>query len=147
MLGHLSKMSTADKYIRLVYSIFKLYRALHEKNNLGLISKELLAARRVIQWESKYQLIQELKDNKLSAFDFGYKIFELIGNLFDFGSFWIQLLAGENKKLLDMSETLYTWQDDCYFYQCSIELILSVKNLVKNLQLYMSESHLQQKRF
>ena len=58
MLGHLSKMSTADKYIRLVYSIFKLYRALHEKNNLGLFSKELLTARRVIQWESHYQLIQ-----------------------------------------------------------------------------------------
>jgi hypothetical protein len=83
----------------------------------------------------------------LSAFDFGYKIFELVGNLLDFGSFWIQLLGGENKKWLEIYETLYAWQDDCYFYQCSIELIFSIKNLVKNLKLYRSESDLQPKRF
>ena len=58
ILANFSKTSTADKYIRLVYSIIKLYRALNEKNNLGLISKELLLTRRVIQWESKYQLIK-----------------------------------------------------------------------------------------
>jgi len=56
LLAHLSKTSTADKYIRLIYSFLKLYRALCPQNKLSHLSKELLNARRILQWESKYQL-------------------------------------------------------------------------------------------
>ena len=58
LMVHLSKTTTADKYIRLVYSFIKLYRALVPKNNLSNLSKELLNARRILQWENKYQLVK-----------------------------------------------------------------------------------------
>ena len=58
LLVHFSKTTTADKYIRLIYSFLKLYRAMCPKNKLSILSKELLNARRILQWENKYQLVK-----------------------------------------------------------------------------------------
>ena len=71
--------------------------------------------------------------------EFGYKIFELIGNLLDWGAFWVGMVAGKNKKLEDLGDRMYSWQDDCYFYQCLIELGRAVRGLVRGVKEFVTE--------
>ena len=59
LLSHLSKMGSSDKYIRIVNAIFKLYKSINKKHKLNGIYSQLTILRRIIQWETKYDIIQE----------------------------------------------------------------------------------------
>lgn len=56
--------------------------------------------------------------------------------MFDFLSFWLECLSFNLKKIQKTSQYMYQWQDDCYFYQCIIETIRSIKNLFESFKDY-----------
>ncbi len=56
-------------------------------------------------------------------------------------------MAGKNKQLEDLGDRMYSWQDDCYFYQCLIELGLAVRGLVRGVKGFVREEGLEKKRY
>lgn len=114
-----------DKYIRLICSILKTYRAFNPKTKFSHLYKELLMARRVIRWESKYdtikQIIQEQQENKSMLL---FKFMQIIGDCVDLIAFWIKVLNKGNSKKDALIDRLEQIQSNFYFGECIIWLAI-----------------------
>jgi hypothetical protein len=80
-----------DKYLRLISSMLKTYRAFQPKNRVNKVYKEIVLVRRVIRFESKYETLIDLltkRDSKLMVL---FKLFQLTGDLTDFVAFWLKV--------------------------------------------------------
>ena len=103
LTSHLSSMSKCDKYIRLVTSIIKTYRAFNPDTKLAKVYKQLIMMRRVIRWQGKYSNFIELREGKDSM---GMKLFkaeQIVGDIVDESALWLSLYSkgtNKNEKLI-----------------------------------------------
>ena len=97
-----------DKYLRLLSSIIKTWRAYQPKTRLNSVYKEIILARRVIRWEAKYDTILELfKEESFGMKTF--KIMQLMGDLVDLVAFWLKTVhkgTKQHEKLIDRLEQI-----------------------------------------
>lgn len=80
-----------DKYLRLISSLIKTYRAYHPQSSLNPLYKELILARRVIRWESKYDTFMELLQKEEGKPMKAFKIMQLAGDIVDLTAFWLKI--------------------------------------------------------
>ena len=99
-------MAKCDKYIRLVTSILKTYRAFKPKTKLTKTYKELVTMRRVIRWEGKYGTCVELMEEGDSVPMKLFKIEQLVADLIDEGALWMTWLFRGTRKYGKVIEKL-----------------------------------------
>jgi hypothetical protein len=91
-------MAKCDKYIRLVTSVIKTYRAFNPDTRLVKVYKELIIARRVIRWEGKYENVMDLRRGKDSFGTKLFKIEQIVGDIVDESALWLTIyFKGTNK--------------------------------------------------
>lgn len=90
-MSHLKTTMKCDKYLRLITSVIKTYRAFQPKNRVNKVYKEIVLARRVIRFESKYDTLIDLLTTKNSLPMVVFKLFQLTGDLTDFAAFWLKV--------------------------------------------------------
>ena len=113
-----------DKYLRLITSVLKTYRAFHPKNRVNKVYKEIVLARRVIRFESKYDTLIDLLTNKDSKWMVLFKLFQLTGDLTDFTAFWLKVKHEGTKKCEKLIDNLEQLESDFYFFECCIWLCI-----------------------
>lgn len=110
-----------DKYLRLLSSIIKTWRAYQPKTKLNSAYKEIILARRVIRWESKYDTIIEfLKEESFGMKSF--KIMQLMGDLVDLVAFWLKTIHKGTKNQEKLIDRLEQVESDFYFAECIVWL-------------------------
>lgn len=88
-----------DKYLRLISSVIKTHRAYHPQSSLNPLYKELILARRVIRWESKYDTFMGLLQGEEGAPMKAFKIMQLTGDIVDLTAFWLKIInKGTDRK-------------------------------------------------
>jgi hypothetical protein len=99
---HFRQTMKIDKYLRLISSIIKTRRAYNSHSRLNGLYKELILARRVIRWESKYDTLIELQQQELGIGMKMFKIMQLSGDLVDLVGFWMKIVhkGTENRAAL-----------------------------------------------
>lgn len=110
-----------DKYLRLLSSIIKTWRAYQPKTKLNSTYKEIILARRVIRWESKYDTIIGFFKEESFVMK-AFKIMQLMGDLIDLAAFWLRTIHKGTKnqdKLIDILERM---ESNFYFAECIIWL-------------------------
>lgn len=90
--GHFLKTMKIDKYLRLISSIIKTRRAYHPQSSLNPLYKELILARRVIRWESKYDTLIDLLRGEAGVGMKAFKIMQLAGDFVDLSAFWLKIV-------------------------------------------------------
>lgn len=99
LLAHFRQTMKIDKYLRLVTSIIKTRRAYAPQSSLNGLYKELILARRVIRWESKYDTIIGFITQQEGIGMKMFKIMQLSGDLVDLSAFWLKIVnKGTDKK-------------------------------------------------
>ncbi len=84
-------MMKCDKYLRLMTSVVKTYRAFRPDNRFNKLYKEAVIARRVIRFESKYETLAELLTTPQSLPAALFKLFQLAGDFVDLAAFWLKV--------------------------------------------------------
>lgn len=106
LTAHLTATMKCDKYLRLVTSVMKTYRAFQPKNRLNKVYKEIVLARRVIRFESKYDTIIDLLTSTDSAPMLLFKLFQLTGDFTDLAAFWLKVKNEGTKKCQKLIDSL-----------------------------------------
>ena len=110
-----------DKYLRLLSSIIKTWRAYQPKTRLNSTYKEIILARRVIRWESKYDTI--LGFFKEESFGMkAFKIMQLMGDLVDLAAFWLKTIHKGTNRHGELIDRLEQIESNFYFAECIIWL-------------------------
>lgn len=113
-----------DKYLRLVCSIIKTRRAYAPKSSLNPVYKELILARRVIRWESKYDTIIDLcKKEEPTAMKL-FKVMQLIGDFVDLVAFWIKTIHKGTDNSSALIDQLEQAESNFYFAECSLWFVI-----------------------
>jgi hypothetical protein len=89
---HFRKTMKIDKYLRLISAVIKTRRAYQPNSRLNALYKELILARRVIRWESKYDTLVDLLQKKEGVAMKAFKIMQLTGDLVDLSAFWLKIV-------------------------------------------------------
>ena len=86
-------MGKCDKYIRMVTSTIKTYRAYHPESKLGKVYKELITVRRVIRWEGKYENYFDIRSGEESLPMRLFKVEQIGADLVDEVALWMSMLT------------------------------------------------------
>ena len=124
-------MAKCDKYIRMVSSLLKTYRAYHPQKPINALYKQLVEARRVIRWEGKYDIAIELITKKHATPMLLFKIMQLVGDLTDLTAFWLALADRHAKRHQQLIQILEQAESNMYFTECCIWFAIYLKRFLQ----------------
>jgi hypothetical protein len=119
-------MGKCDKYIRLVTSLMKTYRAYRPQTRLVKTYKELIIARRVIRWEGKYSTILELMEGKDSLWWRLFKAEQIVGDCIDESALWLTIYHSGTENKRGLIKKLEEFETNFYFFECFVFLCINL---------------------
>jgi hypothetical protein len=124
LITHFRQTIKIDKYLRLLSSIIKTRRAYAPNTRLLGLYKELILARRVIRWESKYDTLIGLMQKEEGVGMKFFKIMQLTGDFVDLSSFWLRVIHKGTDNRIALIEQLEQTESNFYFTECCIWFIV-----------------------